>query len=88
MQTFHFCGRVALGAFELFKNRNELSSLNFCSEKSCCASSPSVSTSTGNAACYDSDSLRVSRPIQSPFNGIVHVIFLSVNGILFGVSQN
>lgn len=43
MQTFHFCGRVALGAFELFKNRNELSSLNFCSEKSCCASFPSCS---------------------------------------------
>lgn len=37
---------------------------------------------------HDSDSLSVSRPIQSPFNGIVHVISLSDNGILFGgVSQ-
>lgn len=46
-------------------------------------------TYTGNAAGYGYDSLRVSRPIQSPFNGIFHVISLSANRILsLWVSQN
>lgn len=46
-------------------------------------------TNTGNAAGYGYESLRVSRPIQSPFNGIFHVISLSANRILsLWVSQN